>query len=815
MRTAKRSIYLGLFLIALATVAYEILLTRIFSVIMWYHFAFVAISVAMFGISVGAILVYVFPQFFRDEKTEYHLVQSSLLFSSTTILSFLYHAHIPFVDSLSFSGAISLASTYVVTALPFVFGGIVVCLALTRFTRHSGKLYAADLIGAAIGCLVPIGLLKYADAPTSIFVIAMITALGGFCFAGKNFNSARRSAIYSIAVLVVIIMANRAMDGDLLRLQYVKGARQEPLLFEKWNHFSRITVVDQPLSSSPMGWGLSPRFKARHTPQKELMLWMDSPAAATPITNYAGNLDNFDHLRYDIINMAHYLRQNAKVLVIGAGGGRDVLSALKFNQKSVLAVDINKDILNTVNGVFGDFSGHLDRDPRVRFVNDEARSYVARDPASYDIIQVSLIDTFAASAAGAFVLTENSLYTREAWAIFLSKLSNNGILTFSRWYFRNRPAEVYRLTALATQSLLDSGIESPRSHLILVRKNAELGIGTILISKRPFSQDEIQAVKKICSDLGFEIMLAPGHDREHLLAEIAEGKNLGSVVAKYRLNITPPTDNSPFFFNMLRFADVFHPELSNIGNMSQNTRAVFTLACLAVVVILLTAGCIIAPLALMSEQTALRGSAPMFVYFGAIGLGFMLVEVSQMQRLVVFLGHPTYALSVVLFSLLIFSGIGSYSTRWVLKLNDSQMRFTALLLSLVLFGGITPAVTHQLQTLTTPVRILVSIALLAPIGFFMGMAFPLGMRFASQSSARLTPWLWAINGATSVCASVFAIVIAISFGIHAAFWTGVAAYIVAALAYMAASLRTKTDIHEAERSQSDVHLEVEDAVAVH
>jgi hypothetical protein len=301
-------------------------------------------------------------------------------------------------------------------------------------------------------------------------------------------------------------------------------------------------------------------------------------------------------------------------------------------------------------------------------------------------------------------------------------------------------------------------------------------------------------VESICGKLTFEPILTPNTDRNHFFAEIADGENLAEVVAKYPLNITPPSDNSPFFFNMLRFRDVLHPELSNIGNMSQNTRAVFVLSCLAVVVVLLTASCIIAPLAVVSERHALRGRAPVFLYFGAIGLGFMLVEVSQMQRLIIFLGHPTYALSVVLFSLLTFSGMGSYTTKWMLERHDTQLRFAVLLLLLALFGVTTPIITNYLQTSSTPVRILASISILAPIGFFMGMAFPLGIRLASESSPRLTPWLWGINGATSVCASVFAVVLAISFGIRSAFWTGFVSYVIAALAFIVLSTRNKTQV---------------------
>jgi hypothetical protein len=784
MQIAKYPTYAGLFLLTLSTLAYEILLTRIFSVTMWYHFAFVAISVAMFGMSVGAVLVYLLPQFFAQAKTEIHLAQSSLLFAVSTVASFLYHSNVPFRDALSVSTALSVTCTYMITALPFIFGGISVCLALTRFADQTSSLYAVDLVGAAVGCLLPIALLKVVSAPASILVVAIIAAAAGMCFAISRSVRIQQIAVGAIFIFAATIVADQSLSGKLLRLQYIKGQREGPLLFEKWNHFSRITVVDQPLEASPTGWGLSPNLRLRRPPQKEVTLWMDSPAAATPITHYDGSFDNLEYLRYDIVNLVHYLCRDAKVLVVGSGGGRDILSALSFHQKSVTAVEINHDILRTLNGTFGDFSGHLDRDPRVTFVNDEARSFIARQPERFDVIQVSLVDTFAASAAGAFVLTENSLYTTQAWNIFLSKLSDNGVITFSRWYFPDRPAEMYRLTALATQSLLNNGITTPRQHIIIARRTGQYGVGTMLISKKPFSIDEVRSLQNICQRLGFELILTPVSAADNFMAQIADGQNFHRVISSYPLNIAPPTDDSPFFFNMLPFREIFHPDQWGIGNTSQNTRAIFVLACLALVVLVLAAACIIGPLAFASDRPVMRDHIPMFLYFGSIGLGFMFVEISQMQRLIVFLGHPTYALSVVLFSLLVFSGVGSASTKSISNSKGYVGRLALLLLFLGLFGGMTPLVTRYFQSSITPVRMLIALALLAPIGFFMGMAFPIGMRLAHQASSALTPWLWGINGAASVCASVFAIVLSISFGIHSAYWTGVGSYVVSALAYL-------------------------------
>src|SRR5262249_14175580 len=246
----------------------------------------------------------------------------------------------------------------------------------------------------------------------------------------------------------------------------------------------------------PDGWGISSVYPSAQRLVRQLELGVDA-GAGTILTAFHGDFKDVAFLKSDVTHMVHYIPPNSPVLVVGAGGGRDVLSALTFNQKSVVAVEINEDTINAVNERFGAFTGYLDRDHRVRFVNDEARSYIARQTDHYDIIQVSLIDTWVATTAGAFVFTENSLYTTEAWTTFLNRLTPNGLLTFSRWYFRDRPGEMYRLTSLATASLKNMGVANPRDHIMIVRRmfgaseDSPHGIGTILVSKQPFSAQDI------------------------------------------------------------------------------------------------------------------------------------------------------------------------------------------------------------------------------------------------------------------------------------------------------------------------------------
>jgi hypothetical protein len=798
--TAKKNVYAGLFLVTLATLMYEILLTRIFSVTMWYHFAFVAISIAMFGMTVGAIAVYLLPRYFTLDRVRRHLALSALLFAISAVVCFLVHLRIRFASEFSAAAVWSVALTYLVVSIPFVLSGVCVSLALTRFPRQVSKLYAADLAGAAIGCVAIIYALRITDGPTAVILVAALAALGAALFAGgRDLVRLRGLALVGTVLLAGFGAAHTAQvskGSPWMRLRWEKGQRKATPLYEKWNSFSRITVTGDPNKPvPPFGWGLSPAFPGG---QKFRRLYLEIDAnAGTVLTAFDGDVGVVPYLKYDVTNLAHYLRPDSRVLVLGVGGGRDILSALAFNQKSVLGVEMNEDIINVVNRRFGDFTGHLDRNPRVTFVNDEARSYVARQTEQFDIIEASLIDTWAATAAGAFVLAEQSLYTVDAWKVFLAHLTPRGVLTFSRWYFREAPGEIYRLTSLARAALTELGVPDPRRHIIIVRcmarggrRNAPTGVGTILVSKEPFSASDLDTIEKVAADMEFQVVLSPRYAADPTLAALAASADLDTLEARLPLNVTAPTDDSPFFFHMLRLRDILNRRLWHESAMNFNLKAVFVLGALLLTVTALTFLCIVVPLLLTAKRTTLKGALPLFVFFGSIGFGFMLVEISQMQRLIVFLGHPTYGLSVVLFSLLLSSSLGSYltaRTRDQGLARSGRRRLLLLLGALLIFGLLTPQAIGLYRGSVTPLRIAVATGILFSLGLFMGMAFPLGMKVASGRSAQLTPWLWGINGATSVCASVLAVAIALSSGISASFWTGFACYALAFAAFVWAS----------------------------
>jgi hypothetical protein len=592
--------------------------------------------------------------------------------------------------------------------------------------------------------------------------------------------------------------AGATADRSLLlppRLLMMPGVPRD---YAQWNAHSFVEVfadsTSRPLVAT-LGWGMSRKTPPELATVRQHPISIDEKAG-TSILEFHGDTKPLEVLRYDVTNAVHQIRHDADVCVIGVGGGRDVLSALTFEQRSVVGIELNRLILGLLTDKYSDFSGHLDRNPKVRLVHDEARSYLARTDARYDVIQISLIDTFAATTAGAFALAENSLYTVEAWDLFLRRLNPGGVLTASRYYFHRRPGEAYRMLSLAVAALRKQGIEQPRSHLALVKNQSsflagDAGIGTLLVSPAPLSEADLAALTRYASDMDFEVVLAPGNAADPILSTIANGGDLGSFYAHYPLDVSPPSDDRPFFFQMAKMRDILTPSVWDPGDTNwKNSRAVQVLFTLLVMVLVLSGACVVAPLLRRTGAGAgLAGEWPQLAYFVAIGLGFMFVELAQVQRCTIFLGHPTYGLSVVLSSLLLSSGAGSYLAGLATKMHPArraQAISIALLATLVFAGLATPTITRQLEGSSMPVRILATIALVSLMGLVMGMPFPLGMQRASSRRSAPLAWYWGMNGAASVCAAVLATICQLSAGIGATFWTGVACYAAASSTLMLA-----------------------------
>jgi hypothetical protein len=775
----------------------EILLTRLFSVATWYYFAFFAISVAMFGLTVGALIVYIFADKFPDEKLTARLALFALIFAVTVFLALLTFLSIPFNPRFTGVGLFSTVFVFIMISVPFISAGVIFCICLTRYPKRVGYLYAADLIGASIGAFLVFPVLNAVDAPSAVFLVGVIASLAAIAFSFSD----KQGLLYKVSSVVFIVLAFVMVLNSIyrpVRVEWVKGVYNQPET-ETWNTFSRIAVYPFKWVKKPYSWGLSSAYPQDHFIGQR-MIDIDG-VSETPMTLFRGDPKEAVHLKYDVTSIAHHLKDDAKVFVIGVGGGRDILAAKIFNQREVVGAEINNRILEMMAGRYGDFTGHLDKLPGVRLINGEARSVITRMDEKFDIIQASCIATWSATSAGAFSLAENSLYTVEGWNIFLDHLNDDGLLSFNRWYSPDFPAQLLRLASLASFTLRERGVKDPARHIALVRNSAEttrvppniiminrIPSATILVSKSPFKEADMERLRSVAEQLEFTIEFDPLGPRNPLFAQVIENAGIESFHESAPLDLTPPTDDRPFFFFMLSLSDAFSGKHLKFQEQKFSLEGIVMLVSLLIVSVVLSIIFIILPLFIVRKRVPLpRGGALVaLVFFASIGLGYILIEIGILQRLIIFLGHPIYSITVVLFSMLFSSGLGSISSSLILKGKSPGRGFilttmSLLLVMILIVIKFQPAVLSANIQTSVAVRIMISLLFLFPLGFIMGMPFPVAMTLASKRFSGHTPWFWAINGATSVVASVLSACISITWGFTATLSVGFLAYLFASI----------------------------------
>ncbi|WP_249779779.1 hypothetical protein [Bradyrhizobium sediminis] len=768
--------YFAIFVLASATLSYQILITRFFSVMLYYHFAFAAISLAMLGLTRGAMEVYNKPERYALEHVGMEFARHASWFAITGVGAMVAFLCVPLVIPEQYVMA-ALAITTVAFVRPFTESGVCITLLLTRLPYSGGWLYAADLAGAALGCLGVIFVLLMVDPVSATLAIGAFAAGAGWIVVrdSGDIRSLRLSGAIALSLAAVTIVHTglEASGRSHLGVFWAKGAQQMGTLFERWNTYSRVRVTAWG-ETAPFGWGLThvPEMKID---QKRLDIDAD---AATVITRYDGDISKLSYLKDDVINAAYLVQPPAQVAVVGVGGGRDILSALYFGAKRIHGIEINPAIFEVLTDKFADFSGHLDRQPGVSLVNAEARSYINHSSDRYDLVQISLIDTWAATAAGGLTLTENRLYTVEAWGDFYRALNPGGMLSISRWYDPDiHRGEFYRLVAIAASALQRKGVPAAE----LAQHVVALNVGNIVtVITRPdaFTDAQWQAARTRVLAQGFKILLGPDVAFDTVTSTLLSGMADAAFFASLPENVTPSTDDNPFFFYTTRFGNLAR---TSPNAPTHNNAAINMTLMLIIVSLLACVYYIITPFVRLAKRMPLSTLTPPVAYFCAIGMGFMLIEISQMQRLMVFLGHPVYGLGVVLFTILLFSGIGSATVGAQAPRSGALIvRVVALLATVVLAGLLTPLLTTWARSATTDMRILSSVLLLAPPAFCMGMMFPLGLSIW-RHHAGLLPFFWSANGITSMFASVLGMALSIEFGIATTYTLGACFYVVCAL----------------------------------
>src|SRR5262245_50846309 len=483
----------GVALVSATLLMTELALTRIFSVVMYYHFAFLAISIALFGVSASGVFAYVARRRFERYDTETLLAVQSLIYTCFTIGALFWLVRLRVGLNYSPQNLVLMLTIYALAALPFFTGGLVVTLAISRLSAQVNAVYASDLIGAAAGCLVLIPLLDRLGAPGVVLAAAFLSIAAGLLFAPV----ASRARIGGIGAARLIIPIAGQLSGIAgFDVVDTKGHKGDRVLFSKWNSFSRIGVYERTHGD----WSLSPVYTG---PLPDTRFMDIDSAASTPILNVSPDLSNAQYLRYELTAFAYNLRghNGFRALVIGPGGGRDLASALVLGAEQVDGVEINPIIADDVmRDRFRDFSGGIYTNPRVRIAVDDGRSFVRRAEGRYDVIQASLVDTWAATAAGAYTLTENTLYTVDAFNDYLDHLTDGGVLTITRWV-----ADGLRLVSLAQAACEPCGW-SAADRLAIVRQDR---VATFLLKKSPFSATEVARLRSVSDRLGFDVLYAP------------------------------------------------------------------------------------------------------------------------------------------------------------------------------------------------------------------------------------------------------------------------------------------------------------------
>ena len=771
----------GVAAVSAALLMTELALTRIFSVTMYYHFAFLAISIALFGLSASGVAVYLLRRRLASIDTGVLLavIATAHAFATLVALAWLVRIHVG-LDYSAENLRLMLA-IYALAALPFFTGGSVMSVAFSRMTNRINVLYAADLIGAAAGCLALIPLLNWVGAPGVVIIAAGLAAIAAVTFAPA---AQRRRFAVLVVGLVVMLSLTHASGLTPFDLVDTKGHAGDRVLFSKWNSFSRVAVYDRPFGD----WSVSPKFAGNRA--QTLFMDIDS-AAATPILKGSGNVSDASYLRYELTALAYHLAEHKagfNALVIGTGGGRDLLSALVFGAAHVDGVEINPIIARDVMlDRFREYSGGIYANPRVTIHVDDGRNYVRRSQSKYDVIQASLVDTWAATAAGAYTLTENSLYTKEAFGEYLDHLTDDGVLTITRWVF-----DGLRLVSLAQEVCAERGLD-PSQHLAIVQYDR---VATFILKKQPFAPLDVARLREISEELGFSVLYAPLLPPPSSVVDPIEMRRTGTSAADYRrlilagnrqeflasypLDESVTTDDRPFFFHTTRLRDQLQVAFGRGMLFGNGLSALMTLMAISTALVVLF---VIGPL-LVGGDRPRRGWGTWLVYFGALGAGFMLLEVALLQRFVLLLGHPVYSLTVTLFSLLLGTGLGSLISRRIAPARIHTVTIRALLGVAVVACGAAVGLAQLVDAgvaWTLPARIAFAVLLIAPVGVLLGMPMPGGMRLIAADRADIIPWGWGINGAFSVVGATLAVFIAMNWGFSVTLLSAAVVYTVAAL----------------------------------
>lgn len=784
-------IMIAMGLVSFAALAYEVTLTRVFSFVTRYHFVYLVIGLAVLGYGAAGSF-----HTLRGRVTRGVLSVGAMLFAIAGIGAVLGLSYIAFDPGAVFTDPgrqlVSLVILTLVVFVPFLGAGLVIGGIIARHASDAGRVYAFDLVGAGLGCAATPALLEWLGAPALAGLLSILLGGAGFLLAPSRRLrvAAAGSAAVSAAFLGLVVLNGEPeyRVPPTKPYHYLKAAGV-PFEYRKWSALPRIDVT-APSRVGVFGFGGNLAEKFRDTRWNLRGVLQDGTAHTAMLgLRNAEQIGTMEFLGGFVQGSAFPLRPGGSALIIGSGGGIDVLIALHAGMHRVVAVEMNPIITELLTDRYRDFTGGLAADPRVEFVTAEGRQFLSTTDERFDAIQLSGVDTYAALSSGAFALAEAYLYTVEAVEAFFDRLKPGGILSYSRYYLEP-PRETIRNASNMVAAFARRGMDDCRDRILIV---AGRDWANCMAKPDGFTPEELARVRTWAESLGFRLLYDPerrGSTAFDRLIRAGPGTRR-AFLDDYHYDISPTTDERPFFFQYCKASKLF--DMAEWVSLEDDwplyiPSALATLLASLIVMAVCSTLFILVPIAVVelrrgrsrrpeSSPGALRFGV--LVYFSALGLGFLFLEIALMQQFTVFLGNPTHALTVILFALLASSGLGSAMSR---RLSSGRILLVIPVLIVAHAVGLRYPISGLLGW-PLPHRIAFVVATVAPLGFALGTAFPLGIRALSVLRPGLIPWAFAVNACFTVLGSAGAVVLALLFGFPTTLVAAAIVYLVAANAF--------------------------------
>jgi hypothetical protein len=808
-----RRLFPATLLISAAAIGYELLLMRVLSIAQWHHFAYMIISLALLGYGASGTFIALFKSRL-EARFEAVFSASALLFSIAMVVCFALGQRVPFNalelvwDSHEF---INLSLIYLVFFAPFFFAAFCIGIAFTCRRSDINRIYFFDLLGAGLGAVLIIGAL-FALIPQNALLLLMTLPLVASLIMGIP-SRARLPLMAAQSVWLLMLVAGIPQDQLGLRISDYKGLSQALQVIDSRVEYvassplGLLTVVKSPTVPFRHAPGLS--FGTRHIPPMQLAVFTDADGM-TALTRFEGDFDSLGYLGDLTAALPYALLDEPDVLVLGAGGGADVLLALYHGANSVAAVELNPQMSELVRETYAEFTGFVYDDPRVSVYTREARGFVAQSDTQYDLIQIGLLDSFAASGAGVQAQSESYIYTVEAIAEYLAHTTPGGLLAITRW-LKLPPRDSLKLVATAIDTLDSLGVSEPEQRLVLIRS---WNTSTLLIKNGTFTPNDVASIREFARSRSFDTAWFPGiraidANRFNVLNEpyLYDGTNAllsrgaDEFIERYKFYIRPANDDQPYFFHFFKWATL--PEV--IALRQVGGAGLIEWGYLILIATLLQAAIaglvlILLPLALVERKWPAGTGPRMGAYFLLLGFAFLFIEMAFIQKFILFLSHPLYSVAVVLSGFLVFAGLGSaWSASLARKLEGSRaapvsVAVGGIAMLTLLYVFLLPVVFQRFIGYSDVFKIALSIVLIAPLAVCMGMPFPLGLKRVAEIAPNFIPWAWGINGFASVMSAVLATLLAIEFGFTFVIVFALILYSIAALILTSSTRATRPNL---------------------